>query len=281
MSFWLKLLSRLPLWVMYPLSDGLAWVANSVLGYRKSVILSNLQNSFPENTLAQNRLLSRKYFSHLADVIVESIRAASMSQTELRQRVNFLNPKVLTDEIAAGKSVLVLASHHGNWEWMLLAFSCLENVSIEAVYQPLSNRAADQAMLSMRSRFGATLIPMQQTMRQVIARRTHPKVFAMVADQTPRPEDKKLWVKFLNQDTPFFLGAEKIAKYLDCKVFFAGMSKIRRGYYQVNFTQIASPPYADDASYIVREFAVCTEQTIRHQPAFWLWSHKRWKYSKD
>lgn len=273
-------LSRLPMTVLYALAEVLAWMAAHVVGYRQKVIVENLSKSFPDKKKSEIKKIARQFYSHLSQVVVESLKGLTISREEIKRRVIFLNSELLFSKVEQGESVLVLTSHFCNWEWILLGFSAQTRVPIVAVYQPLSNSKADAIMYSMRSKFGAKLIADSKTMRELIASRSQPKIVAVVADQTPRPKDKQFTFNFLNQKTPFFAGPQKIAEYLNCCVYYADMQKIRAGYYEVSFTQIGGAPYQADEHGVIGRFAHCLEQSIQQQPTYWLWSHKRWKYAK-
>jgi KDO2-lipid IV(A) lauroyltransferase len=275
----MRLLAGLPLSWLYVLAKGLAWFARVALRYRKRVIIENLSRSFPDKSPTEIQNLARQFYDHLSQVVVESLKGQRLSQEEIIKRAKFLNPEVLSQKIAAGESALVLTSHFCNWEWILLGFSAQVNVPILAVYQPLSSAKADQVMLKMRSRFGAKLVGDHLVMRELIATRSQPKVIAIVADQTPRPKDKQLVFDFLNQKTPFFSGPQKIAQYLNCSVFYADMRKLRLGYYQIKLVEIGTAPYQNPDS-IIENFATKLQESINEQPAYWLWSHKRWKYAQ-
>jgi KDO2-lipid IV(A) lauroyltransferase len=67
-------------------------------------------------------------------------------------------------------------------------------------------------MLTLRTRFGAHLVPAKELLPDIIRRRRIVRVIAVIADQEPRSSEKRHWTRFLNRDTAFYMGAEEIAR---------------------------------------------------------------------
>jgi KDO2-lipid IV(A) lauroyltransferase len=276
----LKLLSRLPLSVLYVLTDCLYVFIYHIWRFRRKLSLSNLSNSFPDKSAAELELVARQAYRNTCNMIAEVLKGAVISEQELRQRVRILNIEALEGFAQAGQSVVLLASHHCNWEWLLLT-SCLElKIGVDAVYKPLRVAAIDRFMLEMRSRFGGNPIPVKDFLAGVLKRRGAARVFALVADQTPPREEEKHWTRFLNQDTAFFVGVDKIARITHSPVFFVGITRLRRGYYEAHLQLLAQPPYSDEGTDITERYVRAAEAHIAQHPADWLWMYRKWKYKK-
>jgi KDO2-lipid IV(A) lauroyltransferase len=278
--FFLKLLSRLPLGVLYALTDCLYVLVYHIWRFRRELSLSNLRNSFPEKSGAELELIARQAYRNACDMIAEVLKGAVIGEQELRQRVRILNIDALARFTQAGQSVIMLASHHCNWEWLLLA-SCLEpDVRVDAVYKPLRVAAIDRFMRETRSRFGGNPLPARNFLVEVLKRRGVARVFALVVDQTPRHDEEKHWTRFMNQDTAFFVGADRIARITRAPVFFVGMQRVRRGYYEARLQLLAEPPYPEAGPDIIERYARTAEAHIAQHPADWLWMYRKWKYQK-
>ena len=278
--FFLNLLSRLPLGVLYALTDGLYWFIYHIWRFRRDLSLANLRNSFPDKSGPELERIARQAYRNACNMIAEVLKGAVISPVELRARVRITNPEILERFTNTGQPVVLLASHHCNWEWLLLA-SCLElKVSVDAVYKPLRVDAIDRFMLATRSRFGGNPIPVKDFLVEVLKRRGAARVFALVADQTPPTEEEKHWTRFLNQDTAFFVGADKIARITRSPVFFVGMTRLRRGYYEATLQLLAEPPYLGEGSEIIERYVRVAEEHIARHPADWLWMYRKWKYRK-
>ncbi|HEU4590620.1 MAG TPA: lysophospholipid acyltransferase family protein [Steroidobacteraceae bacterium] len=279
-SLWIRALSLFPLALWYPLARLMAWMSWRVIPYRRHVVVANLKASFPEWDDATRERVIREYYRGFADMLVEILHSARMTRPEIERRVLLKNPQLIRDEVARGKPVLVVAAHQCNWEWMLLAFSAQLGIPVDAAYKPLVDNWAEREMLKLRSRFGARLIPAQQLLGDIIQQRNAPRVIAMVADQEPVSSERKQWVRFLNRDTAFFLGAEEIARTTRYAAFFVKLRRLARGRYEAEFVPLAAAGEQLAAGEFTARYARMVEEQIRAAPADWPWSHKRWKLKK-
>lgn len=276
--FFLRLISRLPLPVLYLFSDFLFIVSYYLTGYRKRLVMRNLRMAFPDKTHTEVRAVARKFYRNLCDYAVETLKLISISREELLKRVIFMNPEVLTAHTKLQQSVLVLASHTFNWEWLLTASSIRLPVQLDFVYQAQQSRFANRFSLEGRCRFGAYPIERFQVGRENLSRRNITRILAIVADQYPGLQrDKKIIVPFLHQDTAFFLAPQVLANATGFPVYYAHMRKTTRGYYAVQFMHLGTPPFSDENDTLIHRYAAAIEKSIIERPAEWLWSHNRWK----
>lgn len=277
MSF-IRLLSRLPLPVLYGLSDFLFIVSFYLVGYRRKLIQRNLKNSFPEKDAKSLKAIEKEFFRNLCDYAVESLKLVSISREELTERMAFRNPEAIEPFRASRQSILFLASHQFNWEWLLVSASANFPMAIDFVYQPVSNKYFDKLTLEMRTRFGAYPIRRNEVARELVKRKDILRGIATVADQYPGyGRDKKFIARFLNQETAFFLGTNQLAHLSQYPAVFYKPKKIRRGYYEAHPTIIAMPPYPKESNVVIEQYVEEVEKTIREYPSGWLWSHNRWK----
>jgi KDO2-lipid IV(A) lauroyltransferase len=276
----LNLLSRLPLAVLYALTDFLYLIVYHIWRFRRRLSSANIRNSFPQLAEPQVEVIARQSYRNAFSLMAEVIKGASIDGAELRRRLQIENLSILEPWIKAGQPVVLLASHHCNWEW-LLQVSCLElGISVDAVYKPLRVAAIDRFMFAARSRFGGNPIPVKDFLMEVLKRRKGARIIALVADQTPLAGEEKHWTHFLNQDTAFFVGADKIARILKAPVVFVGMRRISRGHYSARLELLSEPPYSRDGTDIIERYARVAETHIANHPADWLWMYRKWKYRK-
>ncbi|MES2731140.1 MAG: lysophospholipid acyltransferase family protein [Bacteroidota bacterium] len=277
--FLFKRIAGLPFGVLYLLADGLYLLFFYLISYRKKVIIQNLRRSFPEKNDREIGQLTKDFYRNLADIMVETVKALTISQQEMHRRVQLVHPEIPRQYVQNGQPVLLLTSHQCNWEWVLLGGSGL-NMPIDAIYKPLHNAFFDRLMLSIRTRFGAYAIPIQRTLREVVRRKDLPRGIATVADQMPDAEHA-YWTTFLHQDTGFFTGTERIARSMNYPVVFVEVRRVKRGFYALVFSKMAEPPYDTlPPNTITERYVQQMERAIRANPADWLWSHKRWKHKR-
>lgn len=274
-----KLISRLPFPILYFISGVLYFLSYKILGYRKKVVFNNLRNSFPEKTDQEIKSIADRFYLHLCDLVVESIKLLSISQKNLNKRLTISGIEEPLKYLENGQSIITLTGHTGNWEWLLQACQLSSPFKAQAVYKPLSNRFFDKLMLKIRTRFGANLLAMQKVPRFVLGNKKETWVLAMVADQTPLKSEIQFVNTFLNQRTPWFVGGEKIAQIAETPVFYVGMNKLKRGHYEVYFEKLsAKAQKGSDNFSVIDTFSKRLEQNIRDNPPYWLWSHRRWKH---
>ena len=284
MRFLLRALARTPLPLLYAYGWFVYTIVFHVARWRRDQVAGDVAQAFPEKTVAERAEIVRQSYRNLGDVVAEAAWGFGASAEELRGRVVFENSEVIERAAAARHSVVLLAPHFCNWEWLLLAGGATFGLPLDAVYQTLRVEAVDRYLREARSRFGGKPIRREDFVYELMSRAGTPRGYGLIADQTPRRDDPKHWTRLLHRDTAFFVGAEKVARFLDAVVLYVAMRRVRRGHYTVRFTVLAEPPYALDGdgahSPIMEGFARNLEQEVRASPADWLWVQKRWKYPK-
>lgn len=277
LSFCVYLLSLLPFWLLYLVADILYVLLYHVVGYRKRVVFENLQNAFPEKTEEERRQIAKKFYRFLPELIVEAIKMRSISAKEVEKRIVIYQKEELERHFRAGKGVVGVTAHYANWELGIHRLSLLTDNPVLIIYKPLHNQAVDTVYNAIRSRFGAIMVPMKQTLRKIVAYREQPHVSMFVADQTPTHRDSDYFIPFLNQETLVYTGAEKIAKMTNFPVVFCQIDRISRGHYCCTFTTLVENPADVPGHGITDIHNKFTEAIIRQKPEWWLWSHRRWK----
>lgn len=280
-TFLLKLISRLPFWFLYVLADLLFFILFYVLQYRRKVTQTNLANAFPEKTTHERQLIEKEYYRFLADMIMESLKMASLSAEEIRKRCVLTNPQEVQQHFDRGQSVLLASGHYANWEWANLAIALAFNEKLLVIFKPLTDKQFGQYLNDMRSRFGAIMVPMKHTLRKIVELKNQKYMFGFASDQTPTRHESQYFTNFLNQPTAVFLGIEKIAKTTGQPVLFAHIDRIKRGYYTYTFTTLVEVPAVTKEYEITDLHTQKLEQIIRSKPELWLWSHKRWKFKPE
>ena len=279
-----RLLSRLPFGVLYGISDFIFLILFYVVKYRRRVVRMNLTNSFPEKSEKELQQIERDFYHFLCDYSVESLKLLTIKPEEMKRHMQFENYEALDRALDSHDFVFVYLGHFGNWEWVSsLPMWLHPRTTLGELYRPLKNKTMDELFIEMREHHGAKCISKYDALREIMRLKAEGKksVIGFVADQTPRPENTHLWMDFLHQDTPIFTGTERIAKKVNASVFFLDMKRTARGHYCGTFKPITDEPksYPD---FQISE--ICTrelESMIRQQPAYWLWSHKRWKHKRQ
>lgn len=280
-AWWVRLLSHLPFAALYALASIIGWLAFRVFPHRDQVVRGNLSLCFPELDAARMTDIRRRYYAGFADVLVEVIKSATFPAEEIRRRVHIVGMEQAQAFLTRGQSVLLAAAHQCNWEWMLLALSVKLGFPLDAAYKPLVDSWAEREMKKVRSRFGSRLVPAKELLADIIRRGKVVRAVAMVADQEPTTSEHKHWTRFLNRDTAFYMGPEEIARVTRFPVFFIGLKRTARGFYEMSFTPLSSPGESLRPGELTERYVRLVEQQIRDAPPDWPWSHKRWKLRKS
>jgi Kdo2-lipid IVA lauroyltransferase/acyltransferase len=281
MVFILRSIGQLPLWVLYRFASFLYFVTFQLLRWRRDLAERNIANSFPEKTPAERAAILKQSYRNMADVVVEVAWGWRASAEELKSRLTIENVDLVRRFVAERRSVILLTAHVCNWEWLLPGGGAHFGIPIDAVYKPIRVASLDAYMRDARSRFGGKPIPIKEFAYELLKRAGQPHAYGMVADQTPLKGMDKHWTRFLNQDTAFFVGAVKIARFLDAAVVYVAMRRLSRGRYAVRLQVLAEPPYDErESDWIIEAYARKLEQEIRASPPDWLWVHNKWKYAK-
>lgn len=272
-------IALLPFPVLYLLSDAMQLLLFGVCGYRLKVVRMNLRNSFPEKSEPELKAIEKEFRRWFCDLLVETIKTLTITPRQVNQRISVEGTEVLERYYEAGRSVIIVMGHWGNWELGGARFSQLGLHHLNVIYHPLENKHFNRLFIRMRTRLGNGLYPMNDTLRCMLRDRRNAAATAFIADQTPPPEHA-YWTTFLHQDTPVFRGTEALARKLNQPIVYLGIDQPRRGRYHMRFELLEADPARTAEGEISERHTRRLEEDIRRHPAIWLWTHKRWKHAR-
>ena len=278
---WIRISSRLPWELFYGIAKFVTLLLHRVFRHRLDVVRSNMGGALSSLDARARAHIETHYYRLLGELVVETTKAATITPEQLRSRVHLKNLDVVREELDAGRSVLIVAAHQCNWEWMLLAMSLALGHPLDAAYKPLKGKHGERAMRAIRTRFGSNLVPAKELLSSIISKRGQARAIAMVADQEPVTTDYKWWTTFLGRETAFYMGPEKIARATRFAVVFAGMRRLSRGYYEVGFEKISAAREQFENGTVTERYARLVEREILRNPGDWIWSHRRWRLRKE
>jgi KDO2-lipid IV(A) lauroyltransferase len=275
------ILSLLPLRILYLFSDFVYLVLYYIVSYRRKVVATNLKNSFPEKTDEERKTIEKKFYRHLADLIVEILKMTHMSKKEQIKRFTYTNLEVIDKLREEKRDIIAVLGHYNNWEWPTLLPDYLKYKTI-IIFKPLQNKYFNSFFNNQRSKYGIVLTPTSLIIREVIKYKINKiNTFSVfISDQIPAKGDIKYWTTFLNQDTAVFTGAGKIAAKYDMAIVFFNIKKIKRGYYNLDIELMYEHTAGLSEEVITETHVRRLEEVIREKPEFWIWSHRRWKHKK-
>ncbi len=254
------IITLLPMRVLFFLSDLLCPIMYHLVRYRRQVVEKNLRNAFPEKSPEERKQIEKRFYSHLTDMFLETLKAMHFTPEQMKRRF-FVPDTSLTDRFySEGRDVVALSSHYNNWEWLSSMRLSTKHKPI-TIYKPLKNKDFDRYMLRLRSRFGVCVTPMSHIIRDLVKCRSEKilTISGFLSDQTPARDDISYWTTFLNQDT---------------------IIKKKRGFYELEYSLISEHPGEEEPNAITSSYAAMLEKIIREKPEYWLWSHRRWKHKR-
>jgi Kdo2-lipid IVA lauroyltransferase/acyltransferase len=272
----------LPARLLYGFSDFLRLIVFYIIGYRKDVVKKNLIGTFPEIGDMELKRLIRLYYKNLVDIFLEGIWAFSITPKKLLKRYRIINPEILKPFSDAGQSIIGVTAHYTNWEWGSLSGRLQTDYNVIVFYKTLNNKYIDRFVRWNRSKFGTTLVSINETSNTFEKCKGTKTLFLMAADQgMPRKFlEKAYWIQFLNRDTPFLYGMEKHANINNLPVVYMDVQRVKRGYYTIELTVLATKPTELRKGALTEMYAHKLESIILKKPENWLWSHRRWKFSR-
>ncbi len=273
----LYLLSLLPFWALYGLSDFIYLILGKIIKYRKDIIHENLSISFPEKSEKEIQDITKKYYHNLCDSIVETIKMISISKEELDRRMK-CNWEVFDSMTTQNRNGQGYMSHQFNWEWGTLICNWHVPRRFTGLYMPLTNPAFEKLFLKIRGRAGMKLVRVQDMQKEMTAIQNDKTLWGFIADQNPSDPKRVSWNDFLNRKTAFFKGPEFIARRYDNLVYFGEIIKLKRGYYEIKMKLAFEHPKETKEGELTEAYVRFLEDSIKRQPENWVWSHRRWKH---
>jgi KDO2-lipid IV(A) lauroyltransferase len=271
----INLISRLPLWLLYRVADVIYFVLYYGGVYRKQVVLDNLRRAFPNLSDTEIHKKAKVFFHHLADLLIETLKARTISKEALLKRVKITNPEVFDECCHSGQNYLFLAMHHSNWSWLLLANNLKFPFPVDAVHKP-QKPLINNFFIKLHSRFGAGLISSQSAAIKIVKQRKELRSYALVADLTPKRSKEKYWTTVCGLKTAFHVGPDVLARLTQFPVVFVAMHKVKRGYYEYSLEIIGQPPYPKDNVGVMARYAERFNQHLQAYPDHWIWDYNRW-----
>ncbi len=274
------LISRLPMRILYIISDGFYLLNYYIIGYRKEVVLENLKLAFPEREEKELKKIRKQFFKHLTDFFVESIKSFSISEKEVLKRMKYKNMGVLDEIVKTGKSIMIVGCHEANWEWLLGIPLNIENIKCQAAYTKIANKYFERIVKKTRSKFGGIMYRSTDTIKNVYRnyKNNTQSLYCLLSDQSPQINKANYWSEFMGVKVPIHTGAEMLAKKYDMSYVVWTSRKIKRGYYEIEFELITNEPSTFEDFQLTDRFLEITEKNIRKNPEVYLWSHKRFKH---
>lgn len=281
-KFLFFIVGNLPFSIIYLISNCLSFIVYYLIGYRVNVVENNLKSSNLNLSDQQIKILKKKFYSHFCDIYLEMIKLDYLSKEQIKDRFKILNPEIANNFLVEGKSVILMVSHYGGYEWCTTLDNFFEH-QVAAIYTPLKDKELEKLTRKSRERHGIKLISRYTALDDIrsFEKSGNKFMYGFMADQSPQLRKINYWSKFLGVEVPVFTGAERLAKELNLPVVFAKMSKIKRGRYEMKLELITDNPNSVKDFEITEMYLRLVENQIHENPSYYFWTHKRFKHRKN
>lgn len=273
----LYVVSLLPFFILYAISDFIALLLYHIIGYRKKVVMNNLTIAFPDKSKEERIRIAKKFYQYFTDTFIESLKFISISKKELLKRSTG-SFDLINSLIDKGHNINLMAGHQFNWEFANLLYSIQLKIPFAGIYMPVENKIFNKIFLDIRGRYGTILISapdFKNKMHEVFKQQY---LLALAADQNPSNPSTAYWLNFFGRPTPFSSGPEKGAIKNNAAVVYVGFNKLKRGHYNFTTTLLTEESATTTMGELTCLYRTILEKTIQQDPANYLWSHRRFKF---
>ena len=281
-KFFFLIIGLLPFPLIYLISNFLRFILLRIIKYRVDVVRYNLKSSNLELSDLDIKKLIKNFYSHFCDIYLEMIKLDRMNKIDVEKRLKVLNPEIANKYLKEDKSVILLVSHYGGYEWCT-ALDYFFDHKVAAIYTPLKDKELENLTIKSRARHGMKLISRYNALNDIrhLEKSGSNYIYGFMADQSPQIRKINYWTKFLGVEVPAFTGAERMAKELNIPVVFAKMSKLSRGKYEMRLELIAENPNEFKDFEITEKYLRLVEKQIHEKPDYYFWTHNRFKHRKN
>ena len=267
------------------LGSNICWfILYYIARYRRKVVRNNLMMSFPEKSAQEIKTIEKRFYHNFCDLIAETLKLRKWKPDDVLKHVTVTNPELIQGLYDQGKSVFLAMHHSSNWEWLWKILFMTSQHDHYAIYKKLENQYFDNLVFKMRSNHvpdREIMIEDRRLKEAMEKMKDSLNAVLILGDQSPRGADTDYWTDFLHRDTCWYTGLEKLAKRYDYAVVYVEMLRVERGKYTVTFKLITDAPQTTEDGYILEQYVRHVERFIQNNPDNWLWSHRRWKHSRQ
>lgn len=271
----LRLLSWLPLPLLHRLAVPLAWAARFTPWRGHAVVRTNLAICFPELGSAQRERLHRRHLVEMMRLVLESGAVWFWPGDRLQRHVREVDGwEHVVRAADRSEGVLLVGAHFGNWEILPLWLSL--KGPITALYKAPRQAGFDRRVTASRERFGARLVASgSPAMRKLIAGLRRGETIGVLADQQPK-QGEGVFVEFFGREALTMSLVNRLARRTGCAVIFTSAERLPAGRgWRLGFEPADPAIASEDPAEGIAVMHRWLEQTIRRNPAQYLWSYKR------
>ncbi len=252
------------------------------MGYRRKVVQDNLLRVFGNLTVQERQGIEHGFYRYLGGLLWDLFCSLRRSGIGLAQQIHLENPEVLAQASADHRSLVLLTSHYGNWEWIARRLAAEPSIQFWFVYKPLGRRWAERWLRRSREKQGLVPVPIKEVrprLKQFFENDSlaTPVALYLGADQSPTPHSRWIVGTFLGQRTLMYQGPEELSRAYGLRPVFVGIEPLEGGKYRVRLEEASQGWELEPSGFLMQWYMDRLSQQIFRAPSYWLWSHRRWK----
>lgn len=248
------------------------------LGYRKKVILRNLNIAFPDKPLDWKLQVGKKSLQNIGRILFELPKIPQYIQTKEIEKIFFLEEgEELISNGSKGK--ILISAHIGNWEIAGAGLAYFYGGIVDLAYK-MKNKKLNELLTKIRNDAGIEIIFHNQSLKYFIKALENGKILTFLADQNALRE-KGIFVDFFGFPASTVTFPAKLAlKYKKDILFGYSWFDEKEKVYKVKIKKIDFIPTGnikEDIKSLVQAYTKEIEKVVKEHPEQYFWVHKRWK----
>ncbi len=276
--FALKLAGKLPLRAAQAIGRWLGTLSWWLRSESRRVTEINLGIGFPDLSTQERRALARDSLGHTGQTALEIPLMWEWPVDKCLGLIQEVEGEALvTEAMASGRGLILLAPHLGNWELAGLYFS--SRFKMAALYSPPHIREFEDYMIRVRGRLGSELVRGDRRgLARLASLLREGGVAGILPDQSPRGKGNA-YAPFFGMEVRTMTLVSKLMQRTGAQALVTYAERLPAGQ---GFRLVVRPvaPGLADPDPVVATTALnhSIEQCVRALPAQYQWEYKRMRH---
>lgn len=275
-----KIFSLLPFTKIHKTAKPLALFVFNVLRVRRKIVITNLQQAFPELTESQIIKLAKKNYQSIASTFIEIFKLKSLSEDEIKDLITFEGQELIDEKFNEDKGLILLTAHFGNWELGAIGMGLYYKGKLKVLVKRQKNNYVADWLKGLREKFGNKEVTLGPSVREIYKSIKDKNIVGIVGDQ--RGKRDGIRVNFFGKQTATFPGTAAIAIKSQCPVVVILCTRLNNGNYMSITEEIKYQQFTGSNQSQIQQFNQkymnILENAVRKNPEQWFWMHNIWKY---
>jgi KDO2-lipid IV(A) lauroyltransferase len=242
--------------------------------------LASVRRAYPQVGAAEAEKLVRRSFEHFVQVIVEVCFTPRIIRGETwSNRITLRNLSQPLSLLNAGRPVILLTGHFGNWEILGYLLAAL-GYPVAALARPLDNRRVNDWLMGIRQQRGLRIITKWDATEHMQGVLDAGGALGFIADQNAG--DRGMFVPFFGRLASTYKSIGLLAIAREVPIVCGYAKRVGPGCrYELGAADVIYPQQwasqPDPLYYVTARYIRALEQIVRSCPEQYLWMHRRWK----